>query len=104
MNKQAQRGTLGFKNSVSLEIQPQTQRSNCLFSLHSYTQCLIQNALVCVHSLDCLGSWPDHIAVCHHIALHLGYNNTATSHAERERKTLNTLLGFIVRMEERIAT
>lgn len=62
MNKQAERGRLCFLKSHQFrngdggggvwQIQPQTQRSDCLFILHRYTQCLTQNAPVCVHCLD----------------------------------------------------
>lgn len=99
VNAQPQRGRLCFKNSVRLKIrggqfQPQSQRSNCVFGLHRYTQCLTQAALVSVHCLDCLGSGPDHLASCVHITLHLGYDNAATPPSEQEMRTLNILFGW----------
>lgn len=104
MNKQAERGRLCFLKSHQFrngdggggvwQIQPQTQRSDCLFILHRYTQCLTQNAPVCVHCLDGLARWPDRTASCSHITSHFGYDDTATPHAEQEMRTLNILSGF----------
>lgn len=66
-------------------MQPPAQRSNCLFSLHCYTQCLTQRAW-CVPSPQT--AWPAPPASCHHITFRIwyhGHSHSGEVEARREK-------------------